>query len=437
MADTVTPMPPPTVLVLNVNDDLAARYVISRTLQREGFEVIEAINGEEALRLAHRQPDLIILDVNLPDIDGFEVCRTLKSDPATGQIPVLHISANRVAPGDRTFGLESGADGYLVQPVESAELTATIRALLRLTRAEKRSQSAAREWQTVFNAIGDGVCLFDAEGRAHRCNRAMEELTGLLLEEIIGHSYAEIVSHAFPNASLPAFREVGAERERSVREVATGARWVRVATEPVLPDSAQQDRATGETEGMLIVLTDITATKESAIRQRSFLQQVLASVTEGKLSLCDGPEELPAPLIPAGEPLELTKKSIRDLRAAVVAASLAKGFADERWQDIETAVGEAAMNAVVHARDGFGRVCAGPDDTVQVWIEDRGGGIAIDRLPQATLERGYTTAGSLGHGFWLILKTVDRVWLLTGESGTTVVLEQDREASTPSWLNRV
>ncbi len=110
------------------------------------------------------------------------------------------------------------------------------------------------------------------------------------------------------------------------------------------------------------------------------------------------------------------------------------GFPDERWQDLILAAGEAAMNAVVHAGGGDGRVCIGDKGTLQVWVEDRGKGIAVHALHRATLERGYTTAGSLGHGFWLMLKTADRIWLLTGSAGTTVAIEQDRVPPEPQWL---
>ena len=109
-------------------------------------------------------------------------------------------------------------------------------------------------------------------------------------------------------------------------------------------------------------------------------------------------------------------------------------MSEERMQDMITAVGEAGMNAVVHAGGGVAWVSGGENGTVQIWIEDRGKGIDMQRLPKATLERGYTTAGSLGHGFWLMLKTVDRLWLLTGPNGTTVVLEQDATLAEPSWI---
>jgi anti-sigma regulatory factor (Ser/Thr protein kinase) len=94
------------------------------------------------------------------------------------------------------------------------------------------------------------------------------------------------------------------------------------------------------------------------------------------------------------------------------------------------------MNAVVHA--GGGTASTGMDAAsgrVQVWVEDKGAGIEISRLPHATLGIGYSTAGTLGHGVKLILQTVDRMWLLTGTTGTTVVLEQDRVKSVPGWLH--
>src|SRR5579884_2214917 len=102
--------------ILAVDDEPANRYARARGLRKAGFTVVEAATGAEALRLAADRPDLILLDVNLPDLDGFEVCRRLKADPATAAIPILQTSAQRVGPEDRVQGLEGGADGYLVLP---------------------------------------------------------------------------------------------------------------------------------------------------------------------------------------------------------------------------------------------------------------------------------------------------------------------------------
>src|SRR5215203_6065979 len=88
-------------IILNVDDDEASRYVVSSNLRRAGFEVWEAESGTEALKLAQQRPDLILLDVNLPDINGFEVCRQLRHDLATASIPVLHLSATSVDSSSR------------------------------------------------------------------------------------------------------------------------------------------------------------------------------------------------------------------------------------------------------------------------------------------------------------------------------------------------
>ena len=80
-----------TATILNVDDDEAKRYVITRMLSKAGYTVREAATGEQALTAAFQsQPDLVVLDVNLPDLHGFEVCQKLKSDPRTASIPVLH-----------------------------------------------------------------------------------------------------------------------------------------------------------------------------------------------------------------------------------------------------------------------------------------------------------------------------------------------------------
>ncbi|HWG84210.1 MAG TPA: response regulator, partial [Deinococcales bacterium] len=137
MPDGTVQPAPNRVIVLVVDDSDANRYALSRTLERAGYRVVEASNGGEGIALAHTRPDLIILDVNLPDVNGFEVCRRLKADPAVADIPVLQMSASFVRGSDRAQGLDAGADGYLVQPVEPPELLATVRSLLRTREVEE------------------------------------------------------------------------------------------------------------------------------------------------------------------------------------------------------------------------------------------------------------------------------------------------------------
>jgi len=123
----------PTVLV--VNDNEAGRYLIVKVLEPY-FRLAQAATGAAGLEKSLAGPDLILLDVNLPDISGFEVCREIKKNPLTGHIPVLHLSATMLDAASRATGLENGADGYLTLPVETEVLVATMNSLLRIKKAE-------------------------------------------------------------------------------------------------------------------------------------------------------------------------------------------------------------------------------------------------------------------------------------------------------------
>ena len=141
------------VLVVDDNDGL--RYTVTRSLREAGYEVVEARNGAEALALASQLPDLITLDVNLPDVSGFEICRQLKSNPETGHIPVLQLSASFVDADSRVRGLQGGADAYLTEPVHRAELVATVAALLRMKGAERIARLRAKEAEQARQELAD------------------------------------------------------------------------------------------------------------------------------------------------------------------------------------------------------------------------------------------------------------------------------------------
>jgi len=123
--------------ILNVDDYLPGRYARTRLLKQLGFPVMEAGSGQEALELVEQhRPMLVLLDVNLPDMSGFEVCRRIKGNPDTSSTTVVHISASNVLAQHQVHGLDSGADGYLVEPIEPEVLIATVNAYLRARRAE-------------------------------------------------------------------------------------------------------------------------------------------------------------------------------------------------------------------------------------------------------------------------------------------------------------
>jgi PAS domain S-box-containing protein len=152
-------------VILNVDDAEAQRYAVARTLEGAGFTVWQAGTGKEALALAARLPDLVILDIKLPDINGFEVCRLIKANPATASIPVLHQSAMFVDSKFKVTGLEGGADAYLVHPIEPQELLATVRALLRLRRAERESRESETRYRLMFDLSPMPCWVFDLDTR--------------------------------------------------------------------------------------------------------------------------------------------------------------------------------------------------------------------------------------------------------------------------------
>lgn len=116
--------------ILIVDDDPETLRLVGLMLQRQGFQTLSAKNGAEGLWLAdNEKPDLIVLDLMMPDVDGYQVAKKLKSDPATANITLLVFTAKSQAE-DRIAGIEAGADDYLTKPVRPAELIAHIKALL-------------------------------------------------------------------------------------------------------------------------------------------------------------------------------------------------------------------------------------------------------------------------------------------------------------------
>ncbi|HJT87925.1 MAG TPA: response regulator, partial [Bryobacteraceae bacterium] len=239
--------------ILNVDDHEICRYAISRLLEQSNFRVREAATGAEALQTARReQPDLVLLDIHLPDIDGYEVCRRLKAEPATARIPVVHISATYLSGSDRARGLEAGADGYLTEPVEPEVLIATIRAILRARRAEESARNTAVEWQATFDAISDGVAVVDAAGRIQRSNAALARLLGRPGAELTGGLCYRLWEEA-DERKFPFFRALENGRRETV-EWEHGLRLLSITVDPIF-------ELEGKTAGAVCILSDITETR--------------------------------------------------------------------------------------------------------------------------------------------------------------------------------
>ena len=124
--------------ILIVDDDVDSLKLIGLMLQRQGYDIVVANNGQQALNRAHADhPDLIILDIMMPDMDGYEVCRRLRHDPSTQAIPIIMFTAKTMV-DDKVAGFEAGADDYLTKPTHPAELASRVKAVLARSAAQRR-----------------------------------------------------------------------------------------------------------------------------------------------------------------------------------------------------------------------------------------------------------------------------------------------------------
>jgi len=255
---------PATLLV--VDDTEANRYALSRILKNAGYRVVESGTGTGALeRVATLRPDLVVLDVRLPDMAGWDVCRQIKSTPATALIPVLHVSASYVTEHDRAHGLNQGADGYLVQPIDPSVLVATVRALLRLKRATEALATTEAHLETVLSNAPGMVFAVDAHGG---CTLARGRALGewqLTPETAVGRPFSE----ALPDENFRRGATRALAGERFIEELRRGERWYELcfAPLPVLH---------GGSAGFICLVNDITERR----RDERMRERLLVHVAE-------------------------------------------------------------------------------------------------------------------------------------------------------------
>jgi DNA-binding response OmpR family regulator len=138
--------------VLVVDDDLDAVRLVGLMLERRGYGIIAAQSGAQALMKAQTEnPDLIILDVMMPDMDGYEVCRRLRANPSTADIPIMMFTA-KTQKNDKVAGFQAGADDYLTKPIHPEELVSRLEAVM--LRASRRQEEAAPAGAKVFGFLG-------------------------------------------------------------------------------------------------------------------------------------------------------------------------------------------------------------------------------------------------------------------------------------------
>ncbi|KWW20191.1 response regulator [Pseudomonas putida] len=166
------------IRLLIVDDNVATRYALRRRLALHGYTVTEAGTGGEGLALIGSEHfDALILDVNLPDMSGFDIVRLLRAKPETALLPVIHVSAASIQTGDIITGLDAGADAYLVHPVDADVLVATLRTLLRVRDTERALRDSEASFREIFTNVSAPIAVIDDRLKVHECNHAFEQLT--------------------------------------------------------------------------------------------------------------------------------------------------------------------------------------------------------------------------------------------------------------------
>jgi signal transduction histidine kinase len=199
---------------------------------------------------------------------GYELCRLLKTDPITASIPILHTSATFTESSDRAYGLEGGADGYLIQPIDAHELTATVQALLRVRAAENAAKALASQWQTTFDSISDGLCLVDPTGKVVRFNKSFAGLFPVSGKPLIGTSLEAILGDLF----------MGRTALVSQSDVLIQSRWYRVSSNPIQNED-------GSPVGIAWVFSDINSIREAESKLQDINAVLEQHVAERTASL--------------------------------------------------------------------------------------------------------------------------------------------------------
>ncbi|MGA2601795.1 MAG: PAS domain-containing protein [Bryobacteraceae bacterium] len=257
-------------LILNIDDSESKRYARTRILTQAGFIVKEGTSGREAMELAASDdPSLILLDIRLPDVSGFEVSKQLKRDPKTATIPILHISSVGLYEHDYPAALESGAEAYLREPVEPSTLVSMVTALVRGKKAEVRARLAERDANMILDSICDAYLRVDKSFCLTYANQAVESIFGRRRETFIGNKFWDLAL-GLPEEQAAQFRRVLRERAISVFETPDreGNRWYEVSAFPV------------DGGAITISYRDITARKraESELNKSA---SILRAINEG------------------------------------------------------------------------------------------------------------------------------------------------------------
>ena len=281
-----------TTSILVVDDDPAILQIYSEILRAEGYEVWEASTGQQGLQAAReRRPDLVLLDVMLPDLSGMEVCRQIKADAALTDVFVVLISGAATSAADKVDGLGTGADDYLVKPLDVAEFLARVRTIVRLRNTTAALRASEQRHRRLVEILPEAVGLIDLQGRLLAVNPQGAEMLGYANPgELLERSVFDLIQpedHERVRADITTTLETGTLRNAEYLLLRK-----RGDSFPAEVSAAVAADADGQPSGIVLVARDTTERKqaEEALQDQT---RYLANIARFLQTLMDA---IPAPV---------------------------------------------------------------------------------------------------------------------------------------------
>ena len=384
------------------------------------------VDTPEAMKTAllEKPWDVIIADYRMPQFSGPDALKVLQDIGL--DIPLILVSGT----AEEHTGVDmmrAGAQDFILKhnlcrlaPAITREI-GEAESRRQRKRAEASAKAAAENYRMLFQYSPVAVVVYDREAIILQVNPAFEQLFGFSVEEVVG-------KHLWETFGLPK----NAEKTRSVAAQIFNGEIVRnVEYEDVRKDGKAVYVLTnitpvcneyGKVIMALAMITDITEHKEVETHKRDFYRRTILAATDGKLLVCEAEEIEDVAGSPIGSWPVSNKEDLNVMRDDVHRIAREQGMDESRVPDLLGCVVEAASNAIKHADGGHASLHRKGDSLIFM-ISDSGPGIVALALPDVALVKGYSTAGTLGMGYKIMIEYSDRVYLATGPEGTTVATE--------------
>ncbi len=269
--------------ILCVDDDPDLLQINTAILRNAGYEVTEAATGEECLRITKEQhPDLILLDVMLPDMSGFDICRQIKEAPELLGTYVMLISGMEISSASQVKGLDAGADGYIARPLPAQEFLSRIQAIIRIKKTEAALRKSMEQYKTLVETMNEGLGVTDENCLNIFVNENLCAMLGYAKDDIIGRPLAHFLDDAnkkiYEEQILKRKAGVSAPYELVLTKKDGQKVQAIVSPKPIFDDN-------GDYKGSIAVLTDITGRKRAEEEIKRLNEELEQKVIERTIRL--------------------------------------------------------------------------------------------------------------------------------------------------------